>query len=87
MLVLPLLPVFAGAAQAEVAVRCEDIASIGMATMTPDGVITLRLRTLPPDPIAEVTYRYTPGDRDYEAVKNHLGGIVPGQIKSVPPWC
>jgi hypothetical protein len=66
---------------------CEDVASIGVATMTSDGVITLRIRSLPPGPIAEGELRYKPGDPQYEEIKKHLGGIAPGETKNVRPWC
>jgi hypothetical protein len=68
-------------------VRCEDVDSIGSATMDSEGVITLRIRSLPPGPIAESVLRYAPGHRDYEMIKAHLEGISPGQTKPVRPWC
>jgi len=75
------------AAQAAEKPRCESVESIGVATMTADGVITLRIRSLPPGPIAEGVFSYRPGDPQYDEIKRHLGGVVPGQTKSVPPWC
>jgi len=66
---------------------CADTQSIGVATMTEDGTITLRLRSLPPGPIAEGTLRYAPGDPRYDEIVRHLGGIRPGETKPVPPWC
>jgi hypothetical protein len=74
-------------ARADEKADCLAVASIGSATMTPDGVITLRLRSLPPGPIAEGTFDYKPGDPKYEDIKKHLGGISPGETKPVPPWC
>ena len=84
-----LLSVAALAAPAVAAddVHCEQVESIGVAHMTEDGTITLRLRSLPPGPIAEGTLVYRPGDAQYEAIKKHLGGIAPGEYKPVPPWC
>jgi len=55
--------------------------------MDADGVLTLRLRSLPPGPIAEGTFTYRPGDARYDEIRNHLGGIAPGEAKPVPPWC
>lgn len=26
------------------------------------------------------------GDKDYEAVLRHIGGLKPGESKPVPPW-
>jgi hypothetical protein len=66
---------------------CESVASIGVATMDADGVITLRIRSLPPGPIAEGELRYAPGDPHYQEIVDHLGGIRPGETKSVRPWC
>jgi len=61
-------------------------ASIGVAHMLADGTIVLRLRSLPPGPIAEGELTYRPADRDYEEVRQHIGGIEPGEWKPVPPW-
>jgi len=66
---------------------CAAVESIGVATMAPDGAITLRIRSLPPGPIAEGTLRYAPGDPRYDEIKRHLGGIMPGESKPVRPWC
>jgi len=77
----------ASVASAQTTPPCDKAGNIGVASMTADGVITLRLRSLPPGPIAEATMRYAPGDPKYDEVKTHLGGIVPGETKPVPPWC
>jgi hypothetical protein len=77
----------AAGAQPAATVPCEQVASIGSATMTDDGTITLRLRSLPPGPIAEGTMSYRPGDPQYEEIKKHIGGIKPGETKPVRPWC
>ena len=84
-----LLALVTGAAGAEpgTTVPCEQVESIGVATMTEDGTITRRLRSLPPGPIAEGTMSYRPGDPRYEEIKRHLGGIKPGETKPVRPWC
>ena len=68
-------------------IPCEAVASIGAAHMDEDGVITLRIRSLPPGPIAEAELRYAPNDPHYEDIKRHLGGIAPGETKPVKPWC
>ena len=77
----------AAAAEPKETVPCEQVASIGVATMSNDGVITLRLRSLPPGPIAEGTMSYRPGDPQYEEIKKHIGGSAPGETKPVRPWC
>ena len=66
---------------------CQSVKSIGVAHMTKDGVITLRIRSLPPPPIAEAELRYAPDDQSYVEIKRHLGGIAPGEWKAVRPWC
>jgi hypothetical protein len=82
---------FAGGAAAQdktnESIPCSAIDSIGTAEMSNDGTITLHLRSLWPDPIAEGEIRYAPDDPQYGEIKQHLGGIAPGDIKPVKPWC
>ena len=68
-------------------IPCEDIDSVGLAKMSADGTITLQLRSLWPDPIAESELVFAPDDPQYEEIKHHLGGIEPGESKPVPPFC
>jgi hypothetical protein len=68
-------------------IPCDDIDSVGRAKMSADGTITLQLRSLWPDPIAESQLVYPPGDPQYDEIKHHLGGLSPGEAKPVPPWC
>jgi hypothetical protein len=68
-------------------IPCEDIDSVGSAKMSADGTITLQLRSLWPDPIAESQLVFAPDDPQYDEIKHHLGGIAPGESKPVPPWC
>ena len=68
-------------------IPCEAIDSVGRARMSPDGTITLQLRSLWPDPIAETQLVFAPDDLQYADIKRHLGGIAPGETKPVPPWC
>jgi len=68
-------------------IPCEDIDSIGRAKMSADGTITLQLRSLWPDPVAESQLVYPPDDPQYEEIKHHLGGLKPGESKPVPPFC
>jgi hypothetical protein len=67
--------------------KCEDVESIGVATMAVDGAVTLRIRSLPPGPIAEGVFVYKPSDLDYQVMIDHVGGLSPGQSKPVKPWC
>jgi hypothetical protein len=68
-------------------IPCEDIDSVGTAKMAADGTITIQLRSLWPDPVAEAKLVYAPDDPQYDEIKHHLGGIAAGQSKPVPPWC
>jgi hypothetical protein len=68
-------------------ISCVGVESIGTADMSADGVITLHLHSLAPDPIAEGVLTYAPDDPQYDEIKKHLGGIAPGESKQVRPWC
>jgi hypothetical protein len=46
-------------------IPCEAVDSIGNASMSADGTITLRVRSLWPQPFAETTLVYAPGDAQY----------------------
>lgn len=64
-----------------------DTASIGVATMRPDGTILLQLRAEGADGLeGDALLTYPPTDPEYENVLQHLGGLTPGQSKPVPPW-
>lgn len=60
--------------------------SIGTATMTKAGVIILDLRAETADGAGESRLTYTPANKQYNSILKHLGGLRPGQSKSVPPW-
>jgi hypothetical protein len=81
---------FAAAAHAadnKAPIHCENVESIGVAHMSEDGVITLQLQSPLPGPRAEGALTYAPDDPQYEEIKQHLGGIAPGEYKPVRPWC
>lgn len=61
-------------------------ASIGQATMEPDGTIVLRLRATGPDAIGEGLFRYKPDDPQYKQIHDHLPGLKPGDQAPVPPF-
>ena len=62
-------------------------ASIGAATMTPDGTIRLQLRADGPDGAqGDALLLYPRSDPEYAKVLAHLGGLEPGESKPVPPW-
>ena len=61
--------------------------SIGTATMSEDGTITLTLTATSPDGITgEGVLEYPPDDPDYQMIYDHIGGIEPGQEKPVAPF-
>jgi hypothetical protein len=63
---------------------CRGQGIIGTAVMSPDGTITLNLRS--PDG-AEGLLVYKKGDPQYARIYSHLGGIKPGEHKPVPAFC
>jgi hypothetical protein len=68
-------------------VAATEAASIGVATMGTDGTIELRLRaTGPGGMVGEGFLTYPPSDSHYAEILRHLGGLKPGETKSVPPW-
>lgn len=63
-------------------------ASIGTATMLADGTIVLDLRTgaAPGGAKGDARLNYPPGHPQYREIMEHVGGLRPGETKSVPPW-
>ena len=62
-------------------------ATIGTAMMKPDGTIVLQLRaTNGAGSVGDARLEYPPGHPQYQGVFRHLGGLKPGEEKSVPPW-
>ncbi|MES2293740.1 MAG: hypothetical protein V4527_10630 [Pseudomonadota bacterium] len=62
-------------------------ASIGVAAMTNDGTIILRLRAEGAGGmVGEGNLTYKRGNPQYEEVLHHIGGLKPGETKAVPPW-
>jgi hypothetical protein len=66
---------------------CDAVESIGTAKMADDGTITLQLRSLWPNPVAEGVLTYAPDDPQYEQMRRHVGGLEKGQSKPLPPFC
>ena len=65
------------------------MASIGMATMEPDGTLVLQLRAEEDpgdDAIGDALITYAPSHPDYASVLAHIGGLLPGEEKPVPPF-
>lgn len=63
----------------------QPIEPIGMATMSADGTITLELHTHE-GAVGDAHIRYKPNDKEYGQISEHIGGIKPGQVKTVQPW-
>jgi hypothetical protein len=62
-------------------------ASIGSATMKPDGTIELMLRAQGPGGmLGDALVRYPPTHPQYQTILTHLGGLKPGESKPVPPF-
>lgn len=61
--------------------------SIGTAKMLPDGTIVMNLRAEGPGGmVGEGQMKYPKNHPNYTEVLAHLGGMAPGEEKSVPPW-
>jgi len=62
-------------------------ASIGMATMAEDGTLIVDIRAESPQgDIGDARFVYPPTHPRYQNVLRHLGGLLPGEKKPVPPW-
>lgn len=60
--------------------------SVGSATMLANGTIILHLRGETDGKIAESQFQILPTDSRYADIVKHVGGLRPGEEKSVPPW-
>jgi hypothetical protein len=67
--------------------RAQEREYIGVATMLPDGTISIELHlSLPGGGVAEGVKDYKPGDPYYDDVLRHIGGLKVGEHKLVRPW-
>ena len=61
--------------------------TIGVATMSDDGTITLLLRAEgPKGAIGDAVLTYKRSDPKYADILKHVGGLKAGDEKPVPPW-
>lgn len=61
--------------------------SIGVANMSEDGTIHLLLRAEAPGGIVgDAMMTYPKSHPQYAEILKHLGGLKPGEEKSVSPW-
>jgi hypothetical protein len=57
--------------------------SIGMARMLTDGSILIGVGA---GDRAQAVLQLMPGDTQYQPLLDHIGGLKPGETKSIPPW-
>lgn len=60
--------------------------TIGSVEMRKDGTVVLQLRAASDGSRGDVVFTYGPRDRALPALIAHVGGLIPGQSKHVPPW-
>lgn len=61
--------------------------SVGVATMQQNGDLWLRLYSAEPNmPVAEALKIVKPNDAEYDRYLKHLGGLKPGESKSIPAF-
>jgi hypothetical protein len=58
----------------------------GTATMLEDGTLALRLRLASDGTSVHDILTYKVGDRAYDNIVRHLGGLRPGESKPFNPW-
>lgn len=59
--------------------------SVGVARMLADGTILVGVGGDDPGR-AQAVLEMHPGDTNYQMMIDHLGGLKPGETKSIPPW-
>jgi hypothetical protein len=60
--------------------------SIGVATMLANGTILVGVGETGSDARARAVLMVEPGDSQYQAIIDHVGGLKPGETKPIPPW-
>jgi len=61
-----------------------NIVPAGVAEMSSDGVLTMRM--YPPVAKEDATQEFRPGDKNYESMLRLVGGIQPGEKKVIPSF-
>jgi hypothetical protein len=79
-----LLLAFSGAALA--AENPAPAPSVGVATMLENGTILIGVRGPAVDGPLQAVLMIEPGDTNYQQIIDHVGGLKPGETKSIPPW-
>jgi len=60
--------------------------SIGMARMLADGTLLVGVPGPGSGERAQAVLVLKPGDTQYQPLLDHVGGLKPGETKSIPPW-
>src|SRR5262245_10486893 len=60
--------------------------SVGVATMLNNGTILIGVGGNGPGERAQAVLEIHPGDTNYQMIVDHVGGLKPGETKSIPPW-
>jgi hypothetical protein len=83
-----LILAFSGAALAEEnsPLAPSPAASVGVATMLPNGTILVGVPGPGGESRAQAVLMVEPGDSTYQPIIDHVGGLKPGETKSIPPW-
>ncbi|WP_374571175.1 hypothetical protein [Phenylobacterium sp.] len=64
-----------------------DCPAIGVARLEADGAVVLRLTAEGPGGLhGDGMLRYAPSDPGYQAVREHIGPLKPGETVPVCPW-
>ncbi|HMI98128.1 MAG TPA: hypothetical protein VK479_16585 [Micropepsaceae bacterium] len=64
----------------------DPVPSVGVATMLENGTILVGIRGPAPGGPLQAVLMVEPGDTNYQQIIDHLGGLKPGETKSIPPW-
>jgi hypothetical protein len=62
------------------------VKSIGVATMLQNGTILVGVPGPDSGLRAQAVLMVEPGDSNYQAIIDHVGGLKPGETKPIPPW-
>jgi hypothetical protein len=60
--------------------------SVGVARMLESGTILIGIRGPGVDGPLQAVLMVEPGDTNYQQIIDHVGGLKPGETKSIPPW-
>ena len=60
--------------------------SVGVARMLENGTILVGIRGPGPGGPLQAVLMVEPGDTNYQQIIDHVGGLKPGETKSIPPW-